>query len=325
MDVNCQFSQQAIGFIQKVAFKYNQDNISRTSAYANFFMANPEIRWAYLAHMVSRNAGWSMTDLTSKTYRTLLSKEWRRRLFITYERANWLIFSDAYPQLMIYRLSKDMKRPLFYLLPAFSVSHWMMREWEYFWYYRDINRLLYALIINEQHVIDKPIVQSNPFKKTVFQTSIFKWQETLHFNVVLFPGYMTRLYGCTVKDFTSVTERIKLGNQLSWLLFQSPCKKEIYHYFKTVPYTGSRLIDIRSHPSGERSLPLRVTFPYIWHDDKHRIDWSNDTRYKPNKALHRYVKRPVQYDLTKWYAKKHHQMLMAAQLIAHVKRKLNNS
>ncbi|UTR14673.1 DUF2515 domain-containing protein [Salipaludibacillus sp. LMS25] len=318
MNVNCQFSQQAIGCIQQATFKHNRDNISRTTAYANYFMAYPEIRWAYLAHMVSRNAGWSMTDLTSKAYKTLLSKEWRRCLFMTYERANWLIFSDAYPQLMVYRLSKEMARPLFHLLSAFSVSSWMIHEWEYFWYCRDINRLLLALIVNEQHVIDKPIIRSSPFK-SVFHTSIFKWQETFHFNVVLFPSYSKGIYGCSVKDFTNVIERINLGKQLSWLLFQAPCKKEIYDYFKWSPYTGSRLIDIRGYLSGEKSLPLRVTFPYIRHEDIKRIDWSKDERYKPNKALHRHVKRPVQYDLTKWYAKKHEQMLMTAKLVAHVK------
>ncbi len=41
----------------------NADNISRTNAYKSFYDRHPEIKWSLLASFVSRNAGWSMTDL----------------------------------------------------------------------------------------------------------------------------------------------------------------------------------------------------------------------------------------------------------------------
>ncbi|GAA3327359.1 hypothetical protein GCM10020331_066980 [Ectobacillus funiculus] len=46
----------------------NRDNISRTHAYKEYYLRNCEIRWSFLASMVSRNAGWNMTDLEGKYY-----------------------------------------------------------------------------------------------------------------------------------------------------------------------------------------------------------------------------------------------------------------
>lgn len=50
----------------------NMDNISRTQSYQDYYVRNSEIRWAFLASMVSRNAGWNMTDLKGRYYATVL-------------------------------------------------------------------------------------------------------------------------------------------------------------------------------------------------------------------------------------------------------------
>ena len=42
---------------------FNKNNVTRTKAYLDFYIRHPEIHWVFLAHMVSRNAGWNMTDL----------------------------------------------------------------------------------------------------------------------------------------------------------------------------------------------------------------------------------------------------------------------
>lgn len=78
--------------------------------------------------MVSRNAGYCMTDLKGVWFQKLLDEKTRKALFLTYEDANWLIFSDAYPQLMIYEWSKTAGKPLFHLLDAFYVSAFMKKN-----------------------------------------------------------------------------------------------------------------------------------------------------------------------------------------------------
>lgn len=100
-------SEQALlTAIKKTTDKLNIDNISRTQAYATFYHRYPEVKWAFLASMVSRNAGWNMCDLQGKNMKKALSKQTRDLLFLTYERANWLIFKDVFPQLLLYAVSR---------------------------------------------------------------------------------------------------------------------------------------------------------------------------------------------------------------------------
>ncbi|UTW69707.1 DUF2515 family protein [Anaerobacillus sp. HL2] len=54
-----------------------------------------------------------------KYLKGLLPKKYPEVLFLTYERANWLIFSDAYPQLLLYEKSKQLQKPCFHLLKFF--------------------------------------------------------------------------------------------------------------------------------------------------------------------------------------------------------------
>lgn len=53
----------------------NKNNVTRTRAYYQFYLQHPEIHWALLGHMVSRNGGWNMTDLKGDLYTRLLSEK----------------------------------------------------------------------------------------------------------------------------------------------------------------------------------------------------------------------------------------------------------
>ena len=44
----------------------------------------------------------------------------------------------------------------------------MEKEWIYFWEKKDINRLMTALIINEQNKIQKPVIENAYFKNMYF-------------------------------------------------------------------------------------------------------------------------------------------------------------
>lgn len=55
--------QDTIAEIRRKTAASNADNLDRTSTYLTFFHKHPEVHWSLLAHLVSRNAGWSMTDL----------------------------------------------------------------------------------------------------------------------------------------------------------------------------------------------------------------------------------------------------------------------
>ena len=91
----------------------------------DFYIRHPEIHWVFLAHMVSRNAGWNMTDLKGGFLTKLLMKKESQAFFDFLERGNWLIFQDAYPQLLVYEESKRNKTNLLYLLPHLHISYFM--------------------------------------------------------------------------------------------------------------------------------------------------------------------------------------------------------
>lgn len=124
-------------------------------AYFDFYQKHPEIHWAFLGHMVSRNGGWNMTDLKGDLLTRLLTNKERDAYFTFLERGNWLIFQDAYPQFLLYGESLKRNKPLFYLLPALDISSFMESVWNYFWKRRDSYILTIALVINEQNYLEK--------------------------------------------------------------------------------------------------------------------------------------------------------------------------
>src|SRR3954447_19404005 len=138
--------QTIIRQIQDETNKKNIDNISRTEAYFTFFKKNPDIIWSFLASMVSRNGGWNMCDLRGSIFPELLTAMTRKQLFLTYERANWLIFHDVYPQLLVYQYSTKLNNQMFHLLPYFHVSTFIQKEWYRYWKENDKDRLTTSLI-----------------------------------------------------------------------------------------------------------------------------------------------------------------------------------
>lgn len=287
---------------------YNIDNITRTSAYEKYYFRHPEIKWAFLAGMVSRNAGWNMTDLEGNWFRKALNSEKRNLLFMTYERANWTIFQDAYPQLLIYEYSKRYKKPLFYLLPHFSVSKFMVEEWEYFWKHQSVERLMTSLIINEQNVIQQPVIKQKIYKQHVFHSTPYKLQDLFHFSTVIFPNLQGKLYGFSVYNFQNLTNRIDLGKRLGWLLFHAGLYQQFEAFAKTVPHTGSRYDYEKYFPEKRRrETPLlRMAYPIVSHTlDGKRKDWFHGQNIK------KWVKEkkiPQNYEVTDWFKHKQDQL-----------------
>ncbi|WP_106497439.1 DUF2515 family protein [Lentibacillus sp. Marseille-P4043] len=267
-------SQDYLHYIIKKTKEHNLDNITRTKAYQNFYLRFPEIKWAFVASLVSRNAGWNMTDLYLPPFKKLLSHKKRQQLFMTYERANWLIFSDAYPQLLVYKLSRKLNMPLFDLLTGLRVSTFMVHEWYQFWQHHDQNRLMTALIINEQNVIQRPVMKQAYFKYQVFSRLPYLIQDFLFMNAVILPTRSPNLYGAFVHDFTNVTNRITLGKHLAAIIYDPTIYQNLLDFATTMEHTGSRRDYERFLQLHlPRSPLLRVVYPTISHQDIIRKDW----------------------------------------------------
>jgi hypothetical protein len=287
-------TQDYLYYIINTTSKHNIDNISRTKAYQRFYFKHPEMKWALLASIVSRNAGWNMTDLYLPPFCEILGKEERMCLFMTYERANWLIFSDAFPQLLVYEMSLRNGFPLFHLLKELNISRFMIREWNRFWKTGDKNRLMNALIINEQNVIHKPVILQPFFRKKVFFSLPYQIQNYLLLNAVLLPTLKGELYGAYVHGFTNLTNRINIGKKLASQLFHQNIHLKLLDFICSVEHTGSRLdyekYGLNHFPS---SPILRAIYPVINHQDTIRFDWFEYGGIK-NKWFHPLVEEPFE-------------------------------
>ncbi|WP_419881178.1 DUF2515 family protein [Peribacillus sp. B-H-3] len=291
--------------------KGNSDNISRTKAYSTFFSVHPEIKWAFLASMVSRNAGWNICDLQGYWMPRILSPEYRHSLFMAYEEANWLIFRDAFPQLLLYHYSTKLRVPLFHLSRYFCISRFMEEEWFRYWRERDGTRLMYSQIINEQNLIEEPVIKNKNFKIPVFRSLLFNIQDHFHYSTVLFPTVNGELYGASVSNFRRADARIELGKRLASILFSKDLFQDFYLFsLKTEP-TGSRYDYERFFPYYKlRETPfLRLAYPLISHKNRSIGQW--DQKRKIKKSWFSPPSITEEVLLTSWYKEKQKQLQAA--------------
>lgn len=302
----------------------NVNNLTRTDAYLRIYLAHPELHWALLAHLVSRNGGWNMTDLRGDAVRPVLSAASQERYFAFLERCNFLIFYDAYPQLLLYAYSKRNHEPVFDLLPCLGVSSFMRAAWETYWEDHCTGPLVIAQIINEQSFIEQRVVQNEVYAP-IFQEPSFSAQSLFHLVSVFFPaqsvsGRIVGLYGNRVRDFTSLTERIAVGKSLYALLFPKVSAKHrakrirsasaksrvrgpvsaLLRFARTVSHSGSRtdympsLFSREKHSDRLYSPALREAWPDSvqapvepgdWCHNMEPIQWLNPPEPPPNASL----------------------------------------
>lgn len=295
--------------IKEETNRKNLDNISRTRAYFDYYLETPEMIWAFLASMVSRNGGYNMCDLQGDWFPKMIQPSIRQRLFLTYERANWLIFRDAYSQLLLYSYSTKKGIPMFHLLKSLDVSEFMVKEWTIFWKTRDQKRLMIALIINEQNVIQNPVIKHHVFKKRVFNTMMFSVEDSFHFSTVLFPTCDGELYGASVNGFKSVSKRINLGKRLADILFDQRYYHKFLEFALKTEHTASRQDYEKYFPvHKKRDTPfLRLTYPVINHHYHKQQDWYNERRFHSG-WFEKDVTHKHPIELTGWYMKKQKQL-----------------
>ena len=264
---NLSHADKKIAQIVRETTIWNQNNVTRTQAYWNICQDHPELHWALLAHMVSRNSGWAMTDLKGEWLPKLLPAEIAEAHFELLETCNALIFRDAYPQLRLYTESLQSGAPLFRLLPEFGVSAFMPPIWERFWELQQLRNakagstqpmearsasalITVALIVNEQHVIEEPVIRNPHYRDRVLSSASFRMMPLMQTNQIVFPMLSTgkhdrklplRLVGKVLENFADLQERIAFGKCLYAMLFGYPIVRErVAAFAKEHPHTGSR-------------------------------------------------------------------------------------
>lgn len=286
--------EDLIADIRRQTSLANRNNVTRTDAYLRFYLAHPEIEWALLAHLVSRNGGWNMTDLQGEWLPLLLDEQERGAFFHFLERCNWLIFHDAYAQLLLYAAMKADGSDLTGLLVPLGISRFMEHVWRDFLKSDDTVRLTHGLIINEQQYIEQRVVQTPYYKEEVISTIPFQLQSLLSFNHVLFP-YRTvpieenpRLCGISVHRFASLEQRILMGKTLYHLLREDDNRfSNIVAWATKTPHTGSRadywpglfMQTTQEKGEGIYSPTLLACWPDFSHGPADGVDWFRDEKW----------------------------------------------
>ncbi|WP_198008160.1 DUF2515 family protein [Bacillus sp. SG-1] len=288
----------------------NTNNITRTKAYLDFYQRYPKIHWSFLAHMVSRNGGYRMTDLKGEILPSLLEAEEIQNFFLFLEKANAFIFQDAYPQLLLYKKSVEKKKPLFHLLPAFGVSNAMSVFWERFWRNGNKEEMTLALIINEQSMLQTRLIAK--IKDDYFyEKMLFFLQDRLELTTVFFPYKKKNksrspysLAGTGISYFENPQNRIDIGKKLYCILFMKDLVYDSsFDFALKNPHTASRSDYWPQCYSSKNTGTQKVYSPELmtaWNDMSHTFsndDWVRDETTQFIDALET-ISMPYQFDVT---------------------------
>ncbi|WP_173106477.1 DUF2515 family protein [Bacillus sp. KH172YL63] len=242
----------------------NRDNVTRTTFYLSFFNKHPDIHWAFLAHMVSRNAGYHMTDIRSRLLSAFLTEREQADLFSFLDLCNAAIFRDAFPQLLLYEKWKETGRTFFHLLRKFHVSAFMRTVWDRFLSNGNQSMLTVAMIMNEQHMVENRILLQPEVNFGVEKWK-FLLQDRLEFASILFPHgerHPLSLAGHGVSHFEQVHRRILLGKRLYQILFHQSVYPSALSFANHHVHTGSRS-DYWPHIYTSHDTPSRLYSPFL--------------------------------------------------------------
>jgi hypothetical protein len=240
----------------------NVDNVARTESYLELYAYTrahpPDLPWVLMAHLVSRNGGYLMTDVASSLERGdgVFAQSALEQLFLFLERANFLIFYDAWWH-VLHHLTGRAHALLVPRVPRFVVEECWPR-------YERVaagggvtpeveRRLVQDLVTNEQNFIERRVVHNARFEAA---RAIISFVEALGREApVVMPCTDQRI---RVGGFSRLERRIATGYRIfDDILADAARREEIFHWAREHRHTGSReAYGGRSGPTLRRSWPL---------------------------------------------------------------------
>ena len=241
----------------------NRDNVARTESYLELYaytVANPpDLPWLLMAHLVSRNAGYWMSDLAARIERKPEEASGLENLFLLLERANFLIFHDAWYHVLhhLMRRALDFDR-----VPRFMREAWARHA-------TDPSRereLVLDLVTNEQNYIEHRVVHAPRFEVGMMMIGLI--EASGKERPIRFPYSTAEI---RVGGFAQLQRRILTGQRIfDEVLADRERRRRIFEWASERPHTGDRAVagekpspPIRSVWTLERVTSLAPTI----HDD----------------------------------------------------------
>lgn len=217
----------------------NLDNVARTDSYLELYAwlrgRGDDYPWVLMAHLVSRNAGYLMSDLARTLDRGAdpALADVMRTLFVLLERANWLIFHDAWHHLLHHLMGRTaaLAPPR---TPLFMIDAWRRHEAS-----PDERALVLDLVHNEQNLIERRVVHHPELTAGARLLDLIERggrEKPLHFAIPDAPAI-------TVGGFAQLARRIEAGRRIfDEVLADRGRRDALYRWALEHPHTGSRAV-----------------------------------------------------------------------------------
>ena len=219
----------------------NRDNVARTASYLELYAwtraHGPELPWLLMAHLVSRNAGYGMCDLARQLDGPRGADpalaEASRTLFLLLERANWLIFHDAWHHVLHHLLGRTAA------LASPRTPRFMIDAWRRYEASPDERRLVLDLVHNEQHLIERRAVHEPRLAAGARLIDLIERsgrERPIHFPVADAPAI-------TIGRFASLAHRIEAGRRIfDEVVAYRGRRDALFAWASAHPHTGSRAV-----------------------------------------------------------------------------------
>ncbi len=253
----------------------NADNVTRTASYLELYALTRELGrelpWVLMAHLVSRNSGYLMTDLAVAIERgtTPFSREALTEMFLFLERPNFLIFHDAWWHVAHHLLDAPMQEGR---VPRFVREAW--RRYESSPRTGEVERaLVFDLVTNEQNLIERRSVHAPRFDKARALVRFFDAMKTEQ--PIVLPVTSARII---VGGFLEIEKRIATGRRIFDEVLSDRAQRDaIFEWATAHPHTGSRAAyGARATPAIPEAWPrarVRELAPEIHAEPEHDPLW----------------------------------------------------
>jgi hypothetical protein len=236
----------------------NVDNAARTNAYLELYALTRtgpvELPWLLMAHVVSRNAGYLMSDLSTAIERqnTVFSRAALEEMFLFLERSNYLIFWDAWHHVLLHLLGRS--HELDDRTPAFIRGAWDRYE-------RDAaggvsagleRRIVLELVQNEQELLERHVIHHPRFPQSRAMTTFFEAARAER--PMVLPVSDAKI---TVGGFLLLDRRIAAGRRIfDEVIGPRGARDAIFAWVRERPHTGSREV-----AGGKPTPPIADAWP----------------------------------------------------------------
>ncbi len=244
----------------------NEDNVSRTASYLELYAwareRGRELPWLLMAHLVSRNAGYWMTDLARRieTAPMPAMADALTNLFVLLERSNYLIFHDAWHHVCAHLAgrARELAPPR---TPVFMCEAWRRYEdaiGERAPTADEERALVLDLVHNEQNLIERRSVHHPYLAQGLFAIGMI--EQSGKERPLVFPWRETDTpVELRVGGFAELDKRIAAGARIfDAVLADRSRRAAMFEWAMAHPHTGSRAV-----AGGKDGPTLREAWPVV--------------------------------------------------------------